>query len=165
MYEGRTTKETFLRQVRLLGRLANGDPEEFAPVMLPLPSAKVDGFAPRVPEAARFLRENSDAKRAKLGVVSITGLRAINSLVPGTYPPEALPGLAVAYLHQSPVHEIWVGSEEDPLTQSLRTMANTRLRLVSREGRVFVHGIIPRTPSLVLTEGDDRSPYHLLLIV
>jgi len=92
MYEGRTTKETFLRQARLLGGLANGDPEEFTPVMLPLPSAKVDGFAPRVPEAARFLRENSDAKRPNLGVVSIAGLKAINSLVPGTYPPEALPG-------------------------------------------------------------------------
>ncbi len=100
-----------------------------------------------------------------IGVVSIAGLRTLNSLVPGAYTPETLPGLALTYIHLSPGHEVWVGPEDDPLTHCLRPMADTRLRLLSREGRVFVHGIIPRTPSLVLTEGDDRSPYPLLLIV
>jgi KaiC/GvpD/RAD55 family RecA-like ATPase len=165
MYTGRTTKETFLRQVRLLGAAANGEPNEFAPVMLPLPSAKAEGYNPRVPEAAKFLREQSDPKSPNLGLVSIAGLKAMNSLVPGTYTEDTLPGLALTYLHQSPGHEIWVGPEEDPLTRSLRSMADTRLRFLSREGRVFVHGIIPRTPCLVLTEGDGRSPYHLIPIV
>jgi hypothetical protein len=165
MYEGRTKKEDFLRQVRLLGTLANGDPTEFASVMLPLPSAKTDALNPRVPEAAQFLRENSDPSRPNVGVVSIAGLKTVNSLVPGSYTPETLPGLALTYMHQSPGHEIWVGPVEDPLTECLRPVATTRVRMYMREGRVFVHGIIPRTPALVLTEGDDRSPYHLLLIV
>ncbi len=165
MYKGRTPKEAFLRQVRLLGTAANGDPEEFASMMLPLPSVKADGFNPRVPEAAKFLRESSDPAHPNIGVVSIAGLRTLDSLVPGAYTPETLPGLALTYIHLSPGHEVWVGPEDDPLTHCLRPMADTHLRLLSREGRVFVHGIIPRTPSLVLTEGDDRSPYHLLLVV
>jgi KaiC/GvpD/RAD55 family RecA-like ATPase len=165
MYKGRTAKEVFLRQVRLLGTAANGDPEEFAPMMLPLPTEKPNGFNPRVPEAAKFLLESSDPAHPNLGVVSVAGLRTINSLVPGTYTPETLPGLALTYIHLSPGHEVWVGPVDDSLTQSLRPMADTRIRLVSREGRVFVYGIIPRTPALVLTEGDDRSPYHLLPIV
>jgi hypothetical protein len=126
---------------------------------------KSDAFNPRIPEAAKFLRENSDPRSPNVGVVSIAGLKTINSLAPGTYTPETLPGLALTYLHQSPGHEIWVGPTDDALTESLRPVASTRLRLCSREGRIFLHGIIPRTPSLVLTEGDDRSPYHLMLIV
>jgi len=165
MYRGLTQKEAFLRQVRLVGTLANGDPSEFASVMLPLPTVKSDAFNPRIPEAAKFLRENSDPRSPNVGVVSIAGLKTINSLAPGTYTPETLPGLALTYLHQSPGHEIWVGPTDDALTESLRPVASTRLRLCSREGRIFLHGIIPRTPSLVLTEGDDRSPYHLMLIV
>jgi hypothetical protein len=165
MYEGLTPKETFLRQVRVLGTLTNGDPEEFRSISFPLPSAKPEGVSPRVPEAAKFLRENPDPDHPNLGVLSISGLKTLNSLQPGTYTPEVLPGLALSYLHQSPGHEVWVGPEDDPLTQSLRPMADTRIRLLSREGRVFVHGVIPRTPSLVLSEGDDRSLYHLLLIV
>jgi KaiC/GvpD/RAD55 family RecA-like ATPase len=165
MYKGRTTKETFLRQVRLLGATGNGEPSEFAAVMLPLPSTKAEGYSPRVPEAARFLREQSDPMSPNLGLVSIAGLKAMNSLVPGTYTEETLPGLALTYLHRTMGHEIWVGPEGDPLTRSLRSMADTRLRFLSRKGRVLVHGIIPRTPCLVLTEGDGRSPYHLLPMV
>lgn len=165
MYRGWTSKESFLRQVRILGLLANGDPEELAPVMLPLPAAKTDSTNPRVPEAAKFLRENSNPASPNVGVVSIAGLRTINALVPDAYTPDTLPGLALTYIHQSPVHEVWVGPAGDPLTQSLSAMANVRLRMISREGRVFIHGIIPRTPALVLSEGDDRSPYHLLPIV
>lgn len=165
MYKGRTLKEAFLRQVRLLGTAANGDPEEFASMMLPLPSTKSDGFNPRVPEAAKFLAESADPAHPNIGIVSIAGLKTLNSVVPGAYTPETLPGLALTYIHLSPGHEVWVGPEDEPLTHSLRPMADIRLRMISREGRVFIHGIIPRTPSLVLTEGDDRSPYHLMVIV
>jgi KaiC/GvpD/RAD55 family RecA-like ATPase len=165
LYKGRISKEKFLRQVRILGILPHGESEDLAPAMLPLPSGNVSGYDPRTPEAARFLSENTDPSTPNLTLAWISGLKAINSLVPGTYSAETLPGMALAYLHQSPVHMIWVGPEEDPLTQSLRSMASTRLRLLFREGRVFVQGINPRTPSLVLSEGDDRAPYHLLLVV
>lgn len=165
LYKDRITKETFLRQVRILGLLPHGESEDLAPAMLPLPSGKVDGYDPRTPEAARFLSENADSGTPNLGLVWITGLNAVNSLVPGAYTADTLPGMALTYLHQSPVHVIWVGPEGDPLTQSLRSMAGTRIRLQSREGRVFVHGINPRTPALVLSDGDGRAPYHLLLVV
>ncbi len=158
-------KEAFLRQVRILGLLARDESDDFAPAMLPLPTGNVDGYNPRTPEAAKFLSENADPQAPNLALVWISGLKSINSLVPGTYDPDTLPGMALTYLHESPVHTIWIGPEDDPLTQSLRAMARTRLRLVSREGRVFVQGVNPRTPTLVLSEGDDDSPYHLLLVV
>ncbi len=164
-YQGGISKETFLRQVRILGLLAHEESEELASAMLPLPSGNVDGFNPRTPEAARFLSENADPQAPNLSLVWTSGLRSINSLVHGTYNPETLPGMALTYLHRSPVHAIWIGPEDDPLTRSLRPIARTRLRLLSREGRVFVQGTHPRTPTLVLAEGEDDSPYHLLLVV
>ncbi len=165
LYKERVPKEAFLRQVRILGMLARDESEDLAAAMLPLPSGNVDGYNPRTPEAARFLSENANPETPNLALVWISGLKSINSLVPGTYNADTLPGMALTYLHQSPVHTIWVGAEDDPLTQSLRSMARTRLRLLSREGRIFVQGLDPRTPSLVLSEGDNLAPYHLLLVV
>ncbi len=165
LYRERITKEAFLRQVRILGMPTRDESNDLDPALLPLPSGNVDGYNPRTPEAARFLSENPNPEIPNLGLTWISGLKAINSLVPGTYNADTLPGMALTYLHQSPVHGIWVGPEDDPLTQSLRSMALTRLRLVAREGRVFVQGLDPRTPSLVLSEGDDTHPYRLLLVV
>jgi hypothetical protein len=44
-------------------------------------------------------------------------------------------------------------------------MVDAHIRFSARDGRVFVHGILPRTPSLVLSDGDEETPYHLRLVV
>ncbi len=164
LFQERFPGPAFAQQVRILGVPAPEESEELSAVILPLPSASAAGFSPRTPEAARFLSEQNGSENPNLGVVWIDGLKAINSLAPGTYDPETLPGMALTYLRQSPLHTLWVGPEEEPMTRSLRSIAHTRLRVYAREGRVFVHGIDPRTPSLVLSEGDDMAPYHLLLV-
>ena len=161
----RIPKETFLRSVRFLGSLAHEGSNDLARALLPLPTGKVEGYSPRTPEAAKFLSDNTNPETPNLIVAWTSGLRAINSLVPGTYTGETFPGMVLTYLHQSPVHMSCVGLVNDPITDSLRPMAQTRFRLVFGEGRVFVQGIAPRTPSLVLTEGNGEAPYRLLLVV
>ena len=161
----RVPKETFLRQVRILGSLAREESNDLRRTLLPLPAGNVEGYNPRTPEAAKFLTDNTNPETPHLIVAWTSGLRAINSLVPGTYTAETFPGMVLTYLHQSPVHMICVGLEGDLITEALRPMARTRLRLLFGEGRVFVQGIAPRTPSRVLTEGNDMAPYHLLLVV
>ena len=161
----RVPKETFLRSVRILGSLAREGLNDLTRTLLPLPVGNVDGYNPRTPEAAKFLSDHTDPETPNLIVAWTSGLRALNSLVPGTYTAETFPGMVLTYLHQSPVHMICVGLANDPITESLRPMAHTRLRLIFGEGRVFVQGIAPRTPSLVLTEGYEAAPYHLLLVV
>ena len=164
LYQERFPGPAFSRQVRILGVSVPGEPEELTPAMLPLPSGGAGGFSPRTPEAAKFLSEHGDRENPNLGVIWIEGLKAINALAPGTYDADTLPGLALTYLRQSPLHMVWVGPEDEPLTRSLRSMARTRLRLHFLEGRVFVHGRDPRTPWLVLSEGDDQTPYRLLVV-
>jgi len=165
LYQGQTSKEDFLRQVRLLCPLPGIEPEDLSSAILPLPSSNEGGYSPRVPEAARFLSENSDPRKPNLAVLSIAGMDAINGIVPNAYTPTTLPGLSLTYLHQSPLHGVYIGYSEAPLTRAVRPMVDGHVRLSARYGRVFVHGVLPRTPSLVLSDGDEETPYHLRLVV
>jgi KaiC/GvpD/RAD55 family RecA-like ATPase len=164
-YKAWVSLEEFSRQVRILAVLPHGEPKDLDSVLLPLREPTEPGHEIRSREAARFLSGNIDAESPNLVVESIDGLRAINSVVPNRYTPETLPGIALLYLQASPTHMIWTGVEDDPLTRSLRWIAATRIRMTWREGRVFVYGMVPRTPSLLLSDGDGNTPYHLLLIV
>ncbi len=103
LYKERVPKEAFLRQVRILGMLARDESEDLAPVMLPLPSGNVDGYNPRTPEAAKFLREDSNPETPSLGLIWISGLKSINSLVPGTYTAETLRSRAVSTSPEPPL--------------------------------------------------------------
>jgi len=165
IYWGTTSKEAFHRQLRLLCAPPSGESEEFASVILPLPTMDPKGFHPRIPEAETFFAENRDPERPNLMIMSITGMSALNAFVPGSFTPSSIPGFVLHYLHLSPAHGVFIAFAEDPLTRVVRPMADTHVRLIVREGRYFVHGVIPRTPSLVLSEGDERSPYHLRLVV
>ena len=164
-HKDRVTKEVLFNQVRIMDLVSREDTREFEYAMIPLPSGNLTGFDPRAPEAVRFLTENPEKSAPNLVLEWVAGLKAINSMVPGTYIPETLPGMALTYLNMPSIHTIWVGPEDDPLTHSLRAMAATRIRLRAREGRVFVHGILPHTPALVVSEGDEKEPYRLLLVV
>jgi KaiC/GvpD/RAD55 family RecA-like ATPase len=164
-HSGRLTKELLGNQIRILDLVPRGEPTEIEHVMIPLPAGGAKGFDPRTPEAIKFLSENPAKESPNLVLEWVSGLKAINSVVPDTYTPEILPGMALSYLNLPLVHTIWVGGDDEPLTHSLREMATTRFRLIAREGRVLVHGIIPHTLTLVLSEGDESAPYHLLPVV
>jgi len=58
-----------------------------------------------------------------------------------------------------------IGQVGEPLTKSVYSMAETRLQMQFRDGRVFLHGVNPWTPWIVLTQGDDQAPYHFLEVV
>jgi KaiC/GvpD/RAD55 family RecA-like ATPase len=165
VYQGATARETFLRQVRLICPGRSGETDEFAPVRLSMPSQDTVVSESRIAPAAGFLRESTDPTKPNLASLSTAGMEAINEIVPGSLTPAQIPGLALHYLHQSPLHEIFIGSAEEPITRIVRPMADIHIRVTYRDGRILLHGIIPRTPSLVLAEGDGQAPYHLLLVV
>ena len=165
LYGGTVSRETFLRQVRLICVPPTSGSEEFAPIILPLPSGETMADSLRVPEAERFLRDNRDPEKPNLVLLSMMGMTAINTLVPGSFTAATVPGMILHFLQVSPAHGIFVGYTDDPLTRVIRPMVSTHIRLVDREGRIFVHGVNPRTPSLVLSPGDEQSPYHLRLVV
>ncbi|HEV2449359.1 MAG TPA: gas vesicle protein GvpD P-loop domain-containing protein [Thermoplasmata archaeon] len=60
---------------------------------------------------------------------------------------------------------VGIGPVEGPLFAPMHSMAAVRLRLQSRQGRVFIYGVKPWTTGLVLSEGSGSAPYELLRIV
>jgi KaiC/GvpD/RAD55 family RecA-like ATPase len=165
MYQGATTQETFLRQVRVVCPWQGRKSDELAQARLSMPPPNTIGDEPRVPAAVSFLKEDSDPAKPNLACLSVAGMEATNELVPGSLTAARVPSLALGYLRQCPLHEIFIGSPEEPSTQAIRPMADIHVRVTYRDGRVFLHGVIPRTPALVLAEGDGQAPYHLLLVV
>jgi KaiC/GvpD/RAD55 family RecA-like ATPase len=163
--QGFLKREEFLQHVRMITPNDPDPNDPIAPAVLPFHPKAVTTTEPRVPEAIEFLRGNRDVDRPGLLVVWSSGLRALNALAPGAYEPETLPNLATAVFHRAVVHQVYIGMENDPLTDSLGPMAETRIHLTSRSGRVFVYGSEPSTPYLVLSAADEAKPYRLLLVV
>ena len=159
------TREEFLRQVRIEGTGAMGLDEEIAGAIVSFPENLPGATEPRTPEALRFLQENPESASPNLTVLWSSGLRALNAQTPGAYTPENLPGIVQTYLHRAKIHTLFVGMVDDPLTASLAPVAETRVRMTARSGRVFLWGGDPPSPYMVLAEGDDLSPYRLLVVV
>ena len=78
---------------------------------------------------------------------------------------QRLPGQIQAAVRGSPIHAIAVGSSGSPLLDPLRPTAALRLHVRQGQGRVFIYGSDPWTPSFVLTDGHDNAPYGLLRVV
>jgi hypothetical protein len=57
-----------------------------------------------------------------------------------------------------------VGREGSTSLAPRRVIATIRLHLGIRQGRIFAHGVVPWTPSFVVTEGSGSTPYDLLRI-
>ncbi|HEV8049344.1 MAG TPA: gas vesicle protein GvpD P-loop domain-containing protein [Thermoplasmata archaeon] len=163
--QGFLNRDEFLRFVRILSPSPPDPADPIAEAILPFRPKSVAGSDPRAPEALRFIRESQDQDRPGLSVIWSSGLRALNAVAPGAYQPETLPSLATAYFHRSFVHQVYIGMDGDPLTDSLFPMAETRIHLASRSGRVFVYASDPPTPYLVLSAADEAKPYRLLLVV
>jgi hypothetical protein len=164
MFSPVVSREEFVARVRIHSPVVPDADDGLDRVMLhhrpsDLPSE------PRMPQALDFLREGADPEEPNLGVVWISALHALNAISPGSYTPDNLPTLARTYLDGAPVHLIYVGIADQPLTEALAPMAETRIRIVMRTGRAFVYGIEPWSPFLVLSEGDASRPLRLLLVV
>lgn len=165
MCDGLLTPIEFQRQVRMETTYPLDSDDELTPVLVPFREGGASSPEPRTPEALRWLADNHDPDRPNLSVLWSSGFRALNALAPDSYTPDNLPAIAQAYLRKAVLHEVFIGYTGDPLTEALAPMAEVRLHMTLRTGRVFVYGIDPATPYLVLSEGMDRSPYRLLLVV
>ena len=166
VYRLQFPEETVLGRTRYQSALGTEEAKPAAPqVMVPLPRSGDTGAHSRTPEALRFLREGARGGPANLSIVWVSGLEALGAVTGSPYRPETLPALVLDYATETNIHEIFIGTTGDPLVESVRSMASTRLRFRSRGGRVFLYGTQPRTPAFVLAENGAARTYSLLRIV
>lgn len=158
-------REAFLERVRLETPVPVDEEDEFRSIVLRDRTERVGSVPSRTHEVLRFLSENRESGRPNLAVIWTVGLRALDAQEPGTYTPESVPAIAQSYFRHAVLHQVIIGSPEDPYIDAVRPMAETRIAVTARNGRVFVHGIDPPTPNLVLSTGDSSSPFRLLLVV
>lgn len=166
----RMTPEQFVHSVRLYSSggptTSRSDQEAVERVLLRGPAPSGDPFTTRMPEAIRFLREGEETGAPSLSITWLQGLRAAAGGGTAVYTPENLPSLVQQALAIRGMHMIVIGNSTDPLLTGLRELAAIRLGLTDKVGRVFVRGIHPRTPLLVLSASENAGgPYHLLRVV
>jgi len=168
-YRSLITPEQFLSSVRIFtslgGPLHGADAHILEKVMIPGLSPEALGTAPRMPEAVRFLQEGPTSGAANLSFVWLTGLEHAGATISNPYTAQNLPAILQHTLESGNVHAIVVGPTSDPLLAGLREMANVKIEMHSKHGRIFVYGRSPVTPPLVLAVGDPTRPYQLIRIV
>ena len=169
---GSIERRRFLSQVRFLLPPAgpNEAKSEFEPTIVRLGEASRDASRPPTDQIGmdQFLRAGATAESPGLFVVFLQGLVAIATSMGTAITPEVaqrLPGQIQSAVRGSPIHAIAIGSSHSPLLDPLRPTAALRLHIRQGQGRVFLYGSDPWTPSFVLTEGHDNAPYGLLRIV
>jgi hypothetical protein len=116
----------------------------------------------------QFLRSGATAESPGLFVVFLQGFAAIATSMGIPMTPEVvqrLPGQIPTSVRGSPIHAIAIGASGSPWVDPLRPTAALRLHVRQVQGRIFLHGSDPWTPTFVLTEGDDTAPYGLLRVV
>ena len=168
LYQSLIPESTFRRQVRIQSLMSTDEsmPAHLASVLLPRPQSgsEVSSHS-RTPEALRFLKEGAATGAPNLTIVWVSGLNALGAVTGTPYRAETLPALALEYASGTNAHEIFIGVSGDPLVESVRSMATTRIRFRARSGRVFLYGIQPMTPPFVLVQGDGKRTYQLLRVV
>ncbi len=137
-----------------------------------LPSLRREPVGPVEDEgdsaAIHFLRDGASERTPSLLVVSLQGLAAVaraNGLPVNDAMSAQLPEAFVGTIRGTAVHSIILGPRDSPILEPLRSIASVRIVISVRQGRIFLHGIAPWTPNLVLAEGGEDSPYHLLRVV
>jgi hypothetical protein len=81
------------------------------------------------------------------------------------YNPITAPQLAQRYLSSGDVHLLVIGHNGNREFQALGDMSAVEIRVRERQGRLFLAGVRPRTPILILQAGTHGSPYSLLPLV
>jgi KaiC/GvpD/RAD55 family RecA-like ATPase len=118
--------------------------------------------------AIRFLREGASERSPSLLVVSLQGLAAVaraNGIAVTDAVSAQLPEAFVGTIRGQPVHSVIIGPHDSPILDPLRSIASVRIVVSVRQGRIFLHGIAPWTPNLVLAEGPEGTAYQLLRVV
>ncbi|MGI0131968.1 MAG: RAD55 family ATPase [Thermoplasmata archaeon] len=168
---GSVSRERFLKNVRMLippGPVPKGK-EELWHVVLSLPKPDTTrGERAEDSEALRFLQEGASQESPALIVVSLEGLSAIATGLGTPITPEIaarLPQGFITTVRGRAAHAIVIARKSDAALDVLRTIASTRAEVEVRQGRIFVHGLVPWTSTFVLTDGSREHPYSLLRVV
>jgi KaiC/GvpD/RAD55 family RecA-like ATPase len=163
-------RRRFVDQVRFLMPPAgpNEQKSEFESTIVRPGAPSGPGSAAAGMNLDEFLRTGATPESPGLFVVFLQGLVAIAAARGFTVGGDLalrLPGQIQAAVRGAPLHALAVGSSDSPLFDPLRPTAALRLHLRQRQGRVLVYGSDPWTPTFLLTEGHDNSPYGLLRVV
>jgi KaiC/GvpD/RAD55 family RecA-like ATPase len=168
---GAVDRGRFIKNLRMAmpqGPVPKGR-EELWRVVLPTP--KPDPANPQDPEDSeglRFLREGASQETPALIVVSLEGLSAIASSLGVPLTRELAARLPQAFINTTrgrAIHAVVVARAGFAGVDVLRSIASIRVGMEVRQGRVFVHGLVPWTSTFVLVEGSGDHPYGLLRVV
>jgi len=134
-------------------------------VVLPALGPVSEDTTPRMREGTDFLAEGVANGRTGLVAVWLTGLEHASVGAPNPYTRQNVPVILERVLEIGNLHAVMVGPTNDPFTETLREMASIRIQMRAKHGRVFIYGLAPPTPPLVLAGGDKGAPYDLIRIV
>lgn len=169
MFHGAVPKDRFEKQVRFL----------FPPLQASEPTSEMEHVVVRLKRTpptsgdserglGDFLRSGSTPDAPGLLVVSVHGLVSIAGAMgmPITSDTaERLPGQMLAAVRGQPLHALVLGNTHSPLVEPMRSVATMRIHMRARQGRIFLYGADPWTPTLLLRGGHESSPYGLLRVV
>ncbi len=169
---GGASRELFLRNLRMAlpkGPVPKGR-EALWKVVLPVtrPDPAAPPGDPEDAESLRFIREGASQDSPGLLVVSLEGLSAIAASMGVPLSPEVTSRLPQAFINTMrghAIHAMVVSRPDGPGLGLLRAVASVRIHVEVKQGRVFLHGIVPWTSTFVLTEGANDHPYTLLRVV
>jgi KaiC/GvpD/RAD55 family RecA-like ATPase len=167
-YRHMLTPDQFVERVRIFsslgGPIRGPHAQILGKVMLPGFSPTAQGTESRMPEAIRFLQEESTPAHPSLSFVWLTGLEHAGATASNPYTPQNLPAILQHTVEAGNVHAILVSFASDPFLVGLREMATLKIEMQSKHGRIFVYGRTPVTPPLVLASSEEM-PYQLIRIV
>jgi KaiC/GvpD/RAD55 family RecA-like ATPase len=165
--------EQGLRVIDVTGQLkgsAKHSVPDFAPLVLS-PEALLPDQSPNAAPDAEVRRFLNSAATSGGPVFTVVFVGGFTSLATALHIPltadqiENFPALAQTMLGSSQSHLALAGRTGAPLVESMRSLAALHVHLRVRQGRIFVYGSKPWTSGLVLTDGNDSTPYDLLRIV
>ncbi|MCI4328166.1 MAG: hypothetical protein L3J86_01155, partial [Thermoplasmata archaeon] len=171
------SEEQLYRQIRFLSPSANpGMPERIRNLLIPLDvRSEGSGFVavtddraryvePLFPESSRFLQEPMANGAPGLAVLPVDALQTAARTIGLQYTPDAL----AAILHQDvagfAAHAMIIGRTGDPILDPLRVSGLPYIRVLERQGRVFMFGQRPWTSAFILQPTPNPQlgrPYDL----
>ncbi len=162
-----------LRLVDLGGRIAAFASEPFAGLAASLvsPSTLIPTLSnpdAQGREITEWFRQPVDGAKPGLVLLHESGLESLAATAGVPITPDVaatfLGGLQ-STLGSSSLHVVMVGGPSALMYRSVRAIAQIRIRLHSRHGRVFLYGQKPWTPGFVMADSGTTLPYELLRIV
>jgi KaiC/GvpD/RAD55 family RecA-like ATPase len=166
IYRGRVSPEAIQMQVRIQLTGPSGHlPDPISRVTFPISNDPKRPGTPQSMALFNFLQESANKGQVNVGIVWLAGLRGMAAASGVPYSPESFPSVISAYTRIPRTHVVLVGEANDPLMESVRPMASTQIRVRTARGRVFVYGIQPATPLLLLCQGAPERPCRFAAIV